>query len=239
MPTPPLFRAAAFTFLGGLKRNNTKAWFEAHRDTYERELRSPMKALVEELDVRMARLAPEIVGSTKRSLFRIHRDVRFSKDKSPYKTNAGLWLYHGDAGRGVGQRDDEGSAGFYFHFAPDGCFAAGGIWMPSRPQLARIRTALAGRPDRFAAVVESRPFRRRFGGLGDEAMLKRLPRGFAPGHPAERWLRYQSFTASRPMPRADVLRAGLPDRLAKDFAGLLPLVRWLNAALGHRAKDRR
>jgi uncharacterized protein (TIGR02453 family) len=239
MPTAALFRPAAFTFLGGLKRNNTKAWFEAHRDVYEREVREPMKALVEELDVRMARIAPEIIGSTRRSLFRIHRDIRFSKDKSPYKTNAGLWLYHGGAGRGVGPREDDGSAGFYFHLATDECFAAGGIWMPSRPQLNRIRAAIADHPDRFAATVSGRTFRRRYGELSDEAMLTRLPRGFAPGHPAERWLRHQSFTASAPLTRAEITGRGLPERLAGDFRLLVPMVRWLNAALGHAPRDRR
>ena len=112
------FRAGALTFLRSLKRNNTREWFQAHRDDYEREVRAPLAALVEEMDVRFAELAPEIVGDPKRSLFRIHRDVRFSSDKSPYKTNAACWFYHGDAGRGVGSTTPHGGAGFYFHMEP-------------------------------------------------------------------------------------------------------------------------
>jgi hypothetical protein len=93
------FRPAAFRFLRDLERNNAKAWFEANRDVYEREVREPMRLLVETLDATLGSIAPEIVGDPKRSMFRIHRDVRFSKNKSPYKTNAGAWLYHRDAGR--------------------------------------------------------------------------------------------------------------------------------------------
>ena len=85
-----------------------------------------MAALVEEMDVRLAELAPEIVGDPKRSIFRIHRDVRFSNDKSPYKTNAACWFYHMDAGRGVGGDAPHGGAGFYFHLEPgESCWAAG------------------------------------------------------------------------------------------------------------------
>ncbi len=129
-PSPGLpFRPAAFTFFRGLKRNNRKDWFEDHRSQYESEIRGPMRDLIEELDVHLARVAPEFNGDPKRSMFRIHRDIRFSKDKSPYKTAAGVWFYHADAGRKVGQEAEGGGAGIYFHLAPDGCFSAGGIWM--------------------------------------------------------------------------------------------------------------
>jgi uncharacterized protein (TIGR02453 family) len=98
------FRPAAFRFLRDLERNNAKAWFEAHRDVYEREVREPMRRLVEALDAALGSIAPEIVGDPRRSMFRIHRDVRFSRDKSPYKTNAGAWFYHRDAGRSASAR---------------------------------------------------------------------------------------------------------------------------------------
>ncbi len=87
------FGPAAFQFLRDLGRHNEKAWFEANREVYEREVREPMRRLVEALDARLGGIAPEIVGDPKRSMFRIHRDVRFSQNKSPYKTNAGAWLY--------------------------------------------------------------------------------------------------------------------------------------------------
>ena len=232
------FRPAALAFLSQLKRRNTRDWFEANRATYEADLRDPMRALVEELDVGLARLAPEMVGDPRHSIFRIHRDIRFSKDKSPYKTHVACWLYHRDAGRGVG-RESPGSAGFYFHLAPGGSFVGGGIWMPPRPTLGKIREALVADPESFAAIVTAPGFRRRFGALDEDAMLTRLPRGFAAGHPAERWLRYQSFTVGRELARREVLGARLPAVLLADFAALTPLVRWLNGAIGYQAATRR
>ena len=105
--------------------------------------------------------------------------------------------------------------------------------MPPRASLGKIRDALAEDPRGFAAAVEAAPVRRRFGGLDEETMLKRLPRGFTEGHPAERWLRYQSFTLGRAMTPAEALSPRLATSLERDFARLLPLVRWLNRALGY------
>src|SRR5438445_12342253 len=112
------FSTATLTFLRGLKRHNDRAWFEAHRPEYEAVVKQPMRELIDELDVRLARIAPEIVGDPKRSMFRIYRDIRFSKDKSPYKTNAGCWFWHRDADRRVGDAAEGGGAGFYFHLQP-------------------------------------------------------------------------------------------------------------------------
>src|SRR5436305_2160262 len=121
-------------------RNNGKAWFEAARADYENEVRAPMRELIEELDVSFARFAPEIGGDPKRSMFRINRDVRFSKDKSPYKTHAACWFHYRGASRKVGAEAKEGSAGFYFHLEPGGKSMVGaGVWMPPRPQLNRLR----------------------------------------------------------------------------------------------------
>jgi uncharacterized protein (TIGR02453 family) len=228
----------AFAFLRALARHNTRAWFTANRPRYEASLRRPVAALVEEMDVHLAAIAPEIIGDPRRSMFRIHRDVRFSRDKSPYKTNAGCWFYHQDAGRGVGQ-DAEGGAGYYFHLEPAGCFVAAGIWMPGAGTLARIRAALAEDPQGFARIVRAPAFRRRYGRLSEDAMLTRLPRGYAPGHPAEEWLRYKSFTVSREIPAHTVMGPRLPSILARDFRALRPLVRWLNGALGLRSMERR
>jgi len=236
--SPAVIGPDALAFLRALARHNNREWFAANRQRYETSLRTPMAALVEELDVRLAAIAPEIIGDPRRSMFRIHRDVRFSKDKSPYKTNAGCWFYHQDAGRGVGQ-DAEGGAGYYVHLEPGGCFVAGGIWMPSSRSLARLREAIADDPRGFGRIVGAPAFRRRYGRLSEEAMLTRLPRGFAPGHPAEAWLRYKSFIVSRALTPAMVTSPRLVATLAADFRALRPFVRWLNAALGLPARTRR
>jgi len=233
------FGPGALRFLRGLARHNDREWFERHRAAYETELRDPLRALVEEMDVRLARIAPELVGDPRRSIFRIHRDVRFSKDKSPYKTNAACQFYHHDAGRGAGQDAEGAGAGLYFQIAEGECFVAGGIWMPARPALERIREAVAEEPEALGRIVRTSGFRRRFGSLSEEAMLSRLPRGYAEGHPAERWLRYKSFTAARMLTEREVTSPRLAALIERDFAALVPLVRWLNGAIGYRAWERR
>jgi len=232
------FRPDALRFFRTLKRRNTRPWFEANRAVYELEVKRPLQALVEELDIAFARFAPEIVGDPRRSMFRIHRDVRFSTDKSPYKTHAACWFYHADAGRGVGG-ETEGGAGFYFQLAPGESFLGAGIWMPPRASLARIRDAIVADQAGFEEVVLSPRSRRRYGRLDEEAMLTRLPRGFAQGHPATRWLRYQSFTVGRGLGDREALSPRLATVLGRDFEALTPFVRWLNAALGFRSATRR
>src|SRR5579883_1113976 len=225
------FRPAALRFLRGLARNNRRDWFEPRRAIYDEELRLPMRALLSEVDVRLATIAPELVADPRRSLFRIHRDVRFSRDKSPYKTNVGFWINHRSLGGPAGTVV-HGGAGLYFHIAPppDGCFVAAGIWMPPPPVLARIREGLTDDLPGFVRAL--RTLRPHFGALSDEAKLTRLPRGFGPSHPAAQWLLYRSFTVSRPVPPALLGRADLPDRLARLYRPAIPLVRWINTVLG-------
>ncbi|MGH7498453.1 MAG: TIGR02453 family protein [Gemmatimonadales bacterium] len=228
------FGRESLSFLRRLARNNTKEWFERHRVEYEWAVRDPMRALVEEMDVRLATLAPELLGDPRHSIFRIHRDVRFSADKSPYKTNAACQFYHRDAGRGAGQDAEGAGAGLYFQLADGDSFAAGGIWMPPRSSLDSIREAIAESHEELEQIVEQAPFRRRFKRLDNEAMLKRMPRGYKEGHPADRWLRYRSFTVTRGLTEKEVLDPRLPARLARDFAAMIPMVRWLNGAIGYR-----
>ena len=229
------FPPGALRFLRGLARHNERPWFEEHRPAYEQDLRAPLVALVEEMDARLGAFAPEMIGDRRRSVFRIHRDVRFSNDKRPYKTNAACWFFHRDVQRARGGDTAggavHGGAGLYFQLAPGDCWCGGGLWMPPRPALNRVREALAEDVDGFAATVEAPAFRERFGALDTEGMLTRLPRGYAADHPAAAWLRYQSFTAGRKLTEAEATSAALPDLLAADYAALLPLVRWLNAAL--------
>jgi uncharacterized protein (TIGR02453 family) len=233
------FGERGFRFLRALRRHNDREWFGAHRAEYEAYVRDPMRALVEEMDVRLARIAPEMVGDPARSIFRIHRDVRFSADKSPYKTHAAAQFYHRDAGRGAGVDATGAGASFYFHFDPVESFVAGGLWMPARPALNAIREALAADSDGFEDIVLNRAFRRRFGALEDEALLKRMPRGFSEDHPAAHWLRYRSFVGYRALAPGGVTSRRLPATLERDFLLLLPLVRWLNAAVGYQPALRR
>ena len=226
------FGPAALQFLRGLAAHNDKQWFEAHRSDYEQEVREPMQELIDEMLMRFRDFAPEIGGDPKRCMFRINRDVRFSKDKSPYKTHAACWFHHRGASRRVGSEGDEGSAGFYFHLEPGGRSMVGaGLWMPPRQQLNRIRDSIAEKPAQFDRMARALP--KRFGGLDDESVLKRMPRGYPEDHPAAQWLRYQSFTSGRTLTDSDVTGKRLPALLAREYEALLPLVRWVNGALGH------
>jgi uncharacterized protein (TIGR02453 family) len=229
-----MFSDASFRFLRGLTKNNNKTWFEAHRAEYETAVRDPMRELVETIDARFKRYAPEMAGDPKRSVFRIYRDIRFSNDKSPYKTHAACWFYHRGAGSKVGSEAEGGSAGFYFHLEPGASMVGAGIWRPPRPLLNKLRDAIAEDPNGFARVV--RGLEARYNGLDDEAVLKRMPRGFSEDHKAAKWLRYQSFTAGRVIPDAKTRGAAFPSFLEKEFVALLPLVRWLNGALGLPAR---
>jgi uncharacterized protein (TIGR02453 family) len=224
------FSSATLRFFRQLATHNDKQWFEARRDEYEAQVREPMRELIADLDARLARFAPEIGGDPKRSMFRINRDIRFSKDKSPYKTNAGCWFHHLGASRRVGNEAAEGSAGFYFHLQPGKSFVGAGLWMPPRPSLDKVRDSIAENHRAFVRAVTSLP--NRFGGLDGAHILTRTPRGYAPDHPAAAWLRYQSFTSGRALTDTQVTSAKLPALLAGDFELLLPLVRWINTALG-------
>ena len=234
-----LFTTDSLAFFRGLARNNRRPWFEARRADWERSVKEPMADLVEEMDLRLAGFAPEIVGDPKRSVFRLHRDVRFSSDKSPYKTHAACWFFHGDGSSKVGREAHGGGAGFYFHLEPGKSLVAGGCWMPPRPALQKFRAAIAADPRGFERVVLARAVRTRRGGLDEEGRLKRVPRGYDADHPAARWLRFQSFTVGRSLTDAQVTGARLTTILAADFATMLPLVRWLNGVLGLAPRDRR
>ena len=235
----PFFVPSSLRFLRALARNNERPWFEAHRREYESLVQGPMRELVDEMDVRFAHFAPEIVGEPKRSIFRIYRDVRFSADKSPYKTQAACWFFHRDASHRVGQESHGGGAGFYFQLAPGNSLSGGGIWMPPRDALIRLRDAIAERPAALARTVEAPAVASRFGGLDEDAMLQRVPRGYAPDHRAATWLKRRSFTLGRAFTDRDVVSPRLVDLLADDFALMLPLVRWLNSALGLKPAKRR
>jgi uncharacterized protein (TIGR02453 family) len=226
------FTEGSLKFLRGLKRNNERPWFEAHREEYEITVKQPLAEIVEEMDVRMGKFAPEMVGEPKRSIFRIHRDVRFSSDKSPYKTHAAAWFFHSGGTSKVGREAHGGGAGFYLHLEPGKSMVGGGCWMPPRPALLKFRAAILKDLKTFESIVKAPALKKRFGALSEESMLKRVPRGHDPESPAAPWLRRQSFTVGRSLTDAEMLSPKLTATLEKDFAAMLPLVRWLNSALG-------
>ena len=224
----------ALRFLRALARHNDREWFEAHRAEYEQDLLAPLRELVDEMDARLATFAPEFVGDRRRSVFRIHRDVRFSKDKRPYKTNAACWLFHRDVGRTKGPHDVHAAAGFYYHLQPGRCFVGGGLWMPPAPALRRLREAIVEDAAGLERTLRAAPFTRRFGGLDEDpgTVLTRPPRGYTAESPGARWLRFKSFTATHDLTDAAATSPELPDHFETACRALLPFVRWLNGSLG-------
>lgn len=235
----PGFSPDALKFLRQLKRHNDREWFKARKDQFDELLLEPMKLFVEEMDVRLAKVVPEIHGSPKRSIFRIYRDTRFSKDKSPYKTHVACWFSHTRASHGVGSETHGAGAGYYFHLEPGASLVAGGIWMPARPTLAAIRDRIAERGGELKKLLKAKALTSRFGALSDEGKLTRTPRGYEADHEHAALLRHASFTVSAPIDDAMAVSAKLPQQVEKDFKAMAPLVRWINDALGYPAAERR
>ena len=219
----PGFRPAALAFFRDLTVSNEKAWFQANKPTYETEVLRPMTLLVPEVVAELARRKVPLTGDVKKSLFRVNRDVRFSNNKSPYKTHAGaVWSRDGvKMTPGV----------LYFHFDPEGSFVAAGFYVPEPPLLAKLRDAQVRRTDDFLAAVAS------LAGhgltLSREDALKRTPRGFeeyADGPLAEH-LKLKSLIVSRPLAVKDLRGPALGAKLADFAADALPLLTFGWAAL--------
>jgi uncharacterized protein (TIGR02453 family) len=176
--------AALLKFLGELKKNNSKEWFDANRKIYE-SLRKDWIVLVDEIIAGIAAFDPGFATiKAKDCIFRINKDIRFSKDKSPYKTNFGASINIG------GKKEFLG--GYYFHLAPDEIFIAGGTYMPSAPVLAAIRQEIDYNFDEFRLLVEDKKIVKRFGTLDGEK-LSRPPKGYDAENPAIEYLKLKSL----------------------------------------------
>ena len=198
----------AFAYLKELAACQDKAWYEASKPRMEASLRAPIAALVEALSETLAARGVPLTGDAKRSTFRMHRDVRFSKDKSPYKAHAGAVLYRPGGGKS--------SPGIlYVHVAPSGCFAAAAFFQPEPDVLAALRSGIRARPEAFMAAVDALAA----AGLAVEGeSLTRLPRGFddMAGTPAEPFVKLKSLIARTTLTQAQMGSAGAGGRVAVD-----------------------
>ena len=211
------FHPAAFAFMRDLAANQNKAWFEEHRAVYEREVHGQAMALAEDVAAELGRRGLPLTGSAKRSTFRIHRDVRFSKDKTPYKTyTACAWMR-------PGFKKESGGV-LYLHVANEGCFVGVGFWEVERPHLDAIRAAIRDDKPRFIAALDTA------GAAGlalDTAdSVTRLPRGFeAVTDPAIiPAIKARHLVASRPLLKREVGSAALVGLLAGVAEAAVPLL---------------
>lgn len=222
---PPFtgFPKEGLAFLRRLKSNNNRSWFTARKQEYEELVKLPMQSFVSGI---RERLAPGFAADPRKSIFRIYRDVRFSRDKSPYKTHVAAVFYYG------GKKE---CACYYVHVEPGEIYAGGGIYMPAAPQLKKIRHGIAARPGEFRSLVENPRFRRRFGALEGEK-LQRAPLGFCSDDPMIEYLKQKSFFAGVTWNDGACLDARFLDKVAGVYSELLPLVTFLNRSLGVEAR---
>ncbi len=218
---PPSFSPELFAFLRELKANNQREWFNANKSRYERHVKEPALAFVEDLGYRLPAVAPHLVAD-KRSMFRIYRDARFAKDKSPYKTHVGIYFRHARSA-------EADTAGLYLHLEPAHAFLGAGIWHPGTPALKRIRDALIARPDEWRnAVAAVEP-------LWEQARgetLKRPPTGYSGDHPLIEDLKRKSFAITSPLTQRAVTASGFLDVCEERMRGARPFMAFISDALG-------
>lgn len=217
------FPAETRRFLRQLRRNNNREWFLAHKDVYESKVKGPMIELVTALGDALRSFAPEMLVDPGRNMYRIYRDTRFSADKTPYKTHVAALFWPRGLEKGAG-------AALYFHLEPSDLLIAGGIYMPGPAELRAIRTHLLEHWEELRAIISARAFRKLFGSLEGER-LARPPRGYPPDHPASELLRYKQYLAMIGYPAKLAEGPGLFPRILIAFACMMPLIRFLNAAL--------
>ena len=219
-----MLQAFTLKFLKDLKKNNNKPWFDEHRKQYE-TARSDFQSFVESLINAIAKFdAPVGRLSVKECLFRINRDVRFSKDKSPYKSNmAGYFNKGGKKSNG---------AGYYVHIEPGRSFAAGGMWMPLPPDLAKIRQEIDYSFDEWKKITGNSSFKKLFSeGVKSEDVLIRPPKGYDENNRAIEYLKMKSFIVSRSFTDSEVQDKAFLRNVATTFQGMKPLVDFLNKAI--------
>jgi uncharacterized protein (TIGR02453 family) len=221
------FRREAVEFLADLAEHNDRAWFQPRKGDYERLLKEPLEALCVALDEEFARRRVPLTADPRRSPFRIYRDVRFSKDKSPYKTNVGASFRYAERAAGgeltpLGER----RGGGYFHLQPGEIFVGGGMWHPEPGPLAAWRTTVANDPDRVHRAIDDPAFVARFGSVDGER-AKRMPTGFAADHPEAALLTLKDVTFGRRLADDEAFSPALPAILAADLEAAVPLLRLL------------
>lgn len=212
-------------FLKKLRKNNNKAWFDANRDLYVLA-KEQMEHLVNSLVSGFGKYDPTIAHLTaKDCIFRINRDVRFSTDKSPYKTNFGALICAG------GKKSP--LAGYYIHIQPGAGFVGGGLWMPMPPVLSKVRQEIDYNLEEFNSIVGASSFRKQFGELhrGEEIALSRVPKGYEADNPAAEFLKLKSYIAMRPLSDEEMSSKDLVKTSIRSFRALKPMIDFINRAV--------
>jgi uncharacterized protein (TIGR02453 family) len=226
--TDQYFTKQTFAFLSALAENNSRDWFEAHKQEYEDFVRTPALDFIGDMSDEMPAISRHFLARPKKvggSLMRVQRDTRFSRDKTPYKTNIGIQFRH-EVGK------DVHAPGYYLHIAPDECFIAIGLWRPEADELFRIRRAIVEHPDAWVAARDDQDFREHFTPEGDA--LANAPRGFAKDHPLVEDLKRKDFVGLAALSEAAVTSKKLRPLVVERFRQAAPYMAFLCKSLGLR-----
>ncbi len=216
-----------FAFFRELKANNERPWFEANKQRFRDSVQAPMSAFIAAMAPKLGKITKNFVADPRPnggSMFRIYRDVRFSKDKRPYKEHAACHFRHALA-------KDVHAPGYYMHFTNDEVFCGGGMWMPEPDALAKIRDRIVKKPAEWKAVKADAKFRKAFDRVDGEA-LTRPPRGYDPEHTLIEDIKKKSFFAMHESSVKAAMSAKLVDEVASTFSAATPLMKFLCNAQG-------
>jgi len=215
----PGFPAEAIDFFRGLARNNKREWFQPRKPLFEERVKQPMRALVEAVNRALMDFAPEFVTEPEKAVYRIYRDTRFSKDKSPYKTQIAASFRYRDTG-----------AGYYFAISHKEAAIGGGMYMPEPAALTVIRNHIAERHGDLRRILRARPVRELLGELRGE-QLSRVPKGFASDHPAADLLRFKQFILYVELPPEIATTPAFYTEIVQRFRAMKPFLEFLSAPL--------
>jgi len=220
-----MLQSATVKFLKDLKKNNNREWFEANRKRYE-TAKKDFENLVQQVIEIHSKKDDELASlKVKDCMFRINRDIRFSKDKSPYKTNFGASINKG------GRKSI--FAGYYFHCEPGQSFVGGGLWMPMPEDLKKVRQEIDYCFDEFSKIISNKRFKTVYGGLykGEDMSLSRPPKGYEDTNPAIEFIKLKSFIAMQQLNEQDLTNEMLAKKITDAFATLQPMIKFINRAL--------
>lgn len=224
--TTPYITPELFTFLRELKDNNNREWFQANKVRYEKQVREPLLGFITDFGLRLPEISPHYTADARKSggsLFRIYRDVRFSKDKSPYKTQAGVHFRHEAA-------KDAHAPGFYLHLEPSDVFVGVGIWHPDSQTLGKIRDAIVDDPERWLTTKTDDDFSRTYELAGES--LKRAPKGYDPDHPQIEDLKRKDFIGVMTYTETDACQPDFIDEFTDSCRKATPFMEFLTKAIG-------
>lgn len=218
-----MIKPSTFQFLKDVSLNNNREWFAEHKAEYE-EAREDVLQFVQLLIPEIAKADPLFSAETdpKKCVLRIYRDVRFSKNKDPYKTNFGIWF----SARTKGGNEP----GYYLHLQPGNCFIAGGYWMPEAPHLKLIRQEIDYNISDFLDIIQEKSFAENFR-FSMENALKNAPKGYDPADPNIAYLKLKSFEVIKELKEEEFFKSNIVDKLKNYFESIYPLVAFLRNAL--------